>query len=286
MFERLTRYALVAGITVLFAVMWGLMIRANLPDPTTARLRPDYTRLLPAGQDERRELWDIYFESFRVGESELVVERQEDGNLLLHSRLEVDVGTATKFLTGTGGTFDVDFKARISPLRGLTSFDVVSDLLGLQVFGAVRDGELLLSGHMGSERIRTALPFDENRIMGEILSPMSALPELTEDEIGRVSSVELFNPLTGTMQEVTISVAATRTAQLAEGEAVLYELRSVMGRSRWSSWVTEGGDVLIQGTPFGLRLQKRSLQSGLVAELLAQSARGGQAGGLPGPQIP
>jgi hypothetical protein len=274
---KLTRYVLVAGITVLFAVMWGLMIRAHLPEPGGPPLRPDYSRLLPRGQDERRELWDIYFGAFRVGESELTVQREEDGNLLLHTRLHVDVGSATQFITGTPGVFDIDFEARISPLRGLLSLDAVSDALGLRVFGSVRQGEMLLSGSFGTERIRASVPFDENRILGEILSPLSGLPELREDQIGQVSVVDLLNPLTGRMQEVTISVTGAREVEVAGERVTLYELQSVMARSRWSSWVAEDGEVFVQGTPFGLRLQKRGLPPGLVASLLGPAGRGTQA---------
>ena len=53
MLARLIKYALVAAVTVLFAVMWGLTIRANLPEPSQALLRPDYDRLLPRGQQAR-----------------------------------------------------------------------------------------------------------------------------------------------------------------------------------------------------------------------------------------
>jgi hypothetical protein len=268
MLGRLIKYGLVAGITVLFAVMWGLTIRANLPAYSEFVIQPDYDRLLPEGEEERNEVWDIYFEMLRIGESELTVSREGDGSLLLHSRLRADVGAATQFITGSAGAFELDFHARVSPITGLTSFDAMSEMLDLQVFGNVRDGNLHLTGNLGADRIRATLPFDEKKVMGQLLSPMTALPELSEDQIDRPSVVELFNPLTGRMQDVTLTITGAQPIELEGEETTAFTLRAVMGRSRWNSWVTGDGDVLIQGTPFGLRLQKRGLPPGLVRELL------------------
>ena len=81
--SRAAKYALVAGVTAFFAVMWGLLLHKHLPAATTSRLRPNYGNLLRPGEEERTTLWGIYFGLARLGRSEMTIKRESGGTILI-----------------------------------------------------------------------------------------------------------------------------------------------------------------------------------------------------------
>jgi len=111
------------------------------------------------------------------------------------------------------------------------------------------------------------VPYDQDRLLGETLSPLAALPELSEDQVGRAWSFNMVNPIAGAVQPVTAQVERSKELRI-RGETVrVFELRFNSGSSRWTSWVTEQGEVLMQGTPFGLALQREDLPPSALEEL-------------------
>lgn len=269
MLSKFAKYALVLGITAFFAVMWGLMLRPHLAVPTGAGLRPDYVSLLKPGEKERTTSWGIYFGGNRIGRSEMLVRQQEDGTIVIRTDAEIKLDPAVEYVLGLVGTLDVKFLVNISPLRGLLLFQADSKLLDTSLQGAVRDDEILLRGHVGKERIRTSIPYDADGLLAEAFSPLAGLPELKRGQVGRNWTMDMVNPVAGTLQKVSVSIARSKEITLADRTVRVFQLSFATGAGRWNSWVTEDGEVLVQGTPFGLSLRREDLPADVLTDLRA-----------------
>lgn len=270
--DRLVRYAIVLGITAFFAVMWGLLIRSHVRIGTAMGPRPDYNTLLRPGEKERTTSWGIYFGKVRIGRSDTTVTREADGTISIHTNAEIKLDPAAKYVLGMVGTVDLDFRANISPLRGLLLFQVSSEKLDTSLQGTVRKGEILLRGHVADEQIRSSVPYDPDRLLAEVFSPLAALPKLRKRQVGQTWTVDLVNPIAGTLQKVSVRVVESEEIVLADETVTVFHLSFAVGTSRWHSWVTEEGEVLVQGTPFGLALQREDLPSAVAAALQKMAA--------------
>jgi hypothetical protein len=257
---RVTKYCLLAGVTALFAVSWGLLLRQNLMRPRSGP--PPIPDLEPRDED-----WGIYLGTFRIGESHLLVVREEDGSTTVTTDAEIDLGPAAEFVFGMTGKLDARFRAGISPLRGLQSFHAQSEALDVRLDGLVSGDEMLLRGVLAGDPIRESVPFDQRRILGDALSPMVALPELDESRVGEIWSFDMLNPVTGTVQDVTVQTVRTIEVDLADGKTTVFELQFSTGPNKWTSWVTDEGRALVQGTPFGLTLQRSDLPADVASRL-------------------
>lgn len=268
MFYRLTKYAFVLGTAAFFATMWGFLIRRNLPKPGAQTLGPNYAELLEPGQQRRRESWGVYFAGQRIGRSALRIERASGGLLHVRSETEVRLGEAGGYLLGTTGTIDAGFEAYISPLRGLQSFQAESKRLNARFIGTVTDeGTVSINGYLADQKLRTEIPLTRDMFLGEALSPLAGVPELDRADVGRTWTVRMLNPLAGEVQEVTVTVAGAEEAEAENERYLVFRLLFTTGTTRWHSWVRQDGNVLIQGTPFGITLRREDLPALLLKQL-------------------
>jgi hypothetical protein len=270
--QRIGRLAGLLAIAAFFAIMWGLLLRDHLRTQSAAQLRPNYDNLLKPGEEERNTAWGIYFGAVRIGHLSMKVARETDGTITVRTDAAISISQAARYIVGVAGNLDAGFQATISPLRGLMFFQIDSKLLNAAVQGSVRENEIYLIGHIGAERIRTSLPYNQDRLLGEALSPLTALPALKESQVGRSWDIDMVNPITGSVQKVTIAVAGSKRVILRGEKVTAFELTFVAGANRWASWVTEDGDVLVQGTPFGLTMQREDLPASVLSELIAIDA--------------
>jgi hypothetical protein len=265
--HKLASYALVMAVTAFFAIAWGLLLREHVDVGTGVALTPAFDDLLDPDETERSSAWGIYFGPLPVGRSRVTVAREEGGLISLRSRTSANLGPALRFVTGKVGKLDVDFTATISPLRGLHHFSVQSELLDTSLQGTVNEGEVLVTGHIGPDRIRTRAPFEQNRLLGQVLAPLSALPPPRKRNVGKSWPIEVVNPIAGEIQRVLVRLERYKTVTL-DGEGVdVFEHSFTTGTSRWTSWVTADGETLVQGTPFGLTLRREPLPLETLAEL-------------------
>ncbi len=271
--EKVVRYSLALGVAAFFAVMWGLLLRAHLTVGPSAPLQPFYDNLLGPGETERTSTWGVYFGDRRIGKAQTRVWRDESGMISVRTTTEIQLTAAIRFVLGLTGTLDVEFVARISPLRGLESFDVESKLLNVQVMGTVAGGNMLITGRFGENDLRTNVPYDQDRLLSEVLSPLTALPQLSEDLVGRDWTLDMVNPVVGTVEQVTVTVVGFKDVELAEGLTRVFRLLFATRSTRWVCWVTEEGQVLMQGTPFGLTLQREDIPAEAVKELKRDPVR-------------
>ena len=272
--DKVIRYSLALAVAGFFALMWGLLLRAHLPLEPSAGFQPFYDNLLAPGQTERTSKWGVYFGDRRIGEAETRIWRDEIGMISVRTNTEIRLTKAATVLLGLTGTLDVEFLARISPLRGLQSFDLQSKLLNVQVMGTVAGDSMLVTGRFGEDDLKTNIPYEEGRLLSEVLSPLTALPPLDEDLVGRDWTVDMINPIAGTVEQVTVTVVGFKDATLAKGPARVFRLLFATRSTRWVCWVTEEGEVLIQGTPFGLSLQREDIPAAAIQELRRDPVRG------------
>jgi len=261
------------AVTAFCAVMWGLLIRVNLRRPSPADPGAAYANLLAPGQDERTAEWGLFLGPQRVGGSTMRVQRNSDGTLALRTVVRVDPGAAGRLAAGLTGTLQVEFRSIISPLRGLLSWQIESEALSTSLLGAVRDGRMMIRGNLQGVPVRSEIPFDPHGLLSEAFSPLTAVPaSLSGQKVGQSWSAAMVNPLTGTLQDVTLRIAAVRRVPFGEQTALAYELAFTGPAGRWTSWVTESGQVLIQGTPFGLTLRREDLTPEALRALTPQDA--------------
>ena len=225
--DRALKGLLVLGVTAFFAVMWGMLIRSHVVVPAEALVGPDYGRLLAPDQKERVESWGIYMGTTRIGRSDTTFTREDDGMLNVATDARLKLGAAAMVLPKLSGTLDLQFRAEISPLRGLLRFQVASDRLDSALHGTVYEGELLLRGNVAAEKINTAVPYDANRLVADVFSPLATFPELAGAQIGRSWSLDMVNPIAGSVQEVVVAVTRTRTLTLDAEQVNVYRLSFV-----------------------------------------------------------
>lgn len=265
--QKVGRLTVMLAITAFFAAMWALLLREHLRTRSAASMRPNYDNLLKPGEQERNTAWGIYFGGIRIGRLKMNVWREADGSIVVRTEAKIAISQAARYVVGVAGDLDAEFQATISPLRGPMFFEVNSKLLDAALQGTVREGEIHLVGHLGAERIRTSFPCEQDTLLGEALSPLTALPQLKESQVGRTWDINMVNPITGKVQKVNIAVASSKKVILNDRKVRVFELTSTAGTNHWASWATEDGDVLVQGTPFGLTMQREDVPASVLSEL-------------------
>ena len=270
MLDRVIKYGFVMAVTGFFAAMWGLLLLQHFPASGHSTLRPAYAQLLKPDQNERNEQWGVYFAGRRIGRSAVEITRDMGGQMDVRSTTLITIEPVMRLLTGLSGDLDVSFEASVSPLTGLHDFQLSSDRIGVRMLGTAGEGALHITGHVGKEPIRTVLPYSPDVMLGETFSPLASLPKLSKSDLGRTWSVDMINPLTGGMQTVTVRVAAMREVELAGGKTRVFRLDFATGSSRCASWVQQDGELLIQGTPFGLTLRREGLPPSVANQLEAE----------------
>ncbi len=265
--DRALKYGLLFAVTAFFAVMWGLLLQRQMPLVHQRAVAASYADLLPPGEDRIASTWHISFAETEIGQTEVEIHRSQSGIIILRTDTRIELDPAFRYVIGAAGTVDLSFRAHISPLRGLDYFEAGSDFLGARLLGTVEETELTLSGRVGETRISSTVPYDEGAFLGDMLSPLAPLKDLDDGMIGRSWSVEMVNPIAARVQPVTVTVTESREVTLGDRTDRVYRLLFAGAASRWVSWVTADGRVILQGTPFGLVLRRSDLPIGVLSTL-------------------
>ncbi|MCD6416708.1 MAG: hypothetical protein J7M08_08450 [Planctomycetes bacterium] len=265
--EKLLRYATAAAITVFFATTWGLLLRQRLPAEQSGSIRADYDQLLPPGQTERSSQWDVLFAGARVGASTLKITRDETGDIEISSDTEIKLPASLGFLLGVAGRIDFHSLARVAPLRGLEYLELKSERFDTLMIGVVKEGKLSLRGHVRGKRTRSSFAYRPGAMLGSMISPLAPLRDFDDKLVGRSWQVEMINPLTGEPEQVTVKARSSCAVQLDSGPATCFNLFFTNGDLQWSSWVTADGQLVMQGTPFGIALRRRGLPQQTLEKL-------------------
>ncbi len=255
---------MVGAVTVFFAVMWGLHIRAQFAGTPVGSETMDYSRLLGPDTDEVHRTYDIYLVGSRLGDTETTVVRQEDGTITVENVTKMEAGSGLQGVLGVSAGVNIEFTARVKPLSGVQHFSLVSDELGVMLNGRRGDEGFLVTGRLRGERVNMTVPVNQRQFIGGLLSPMQGMPELGTEAVGKSWKIPLVNPVRGTVQQVQVEVQDRRSVRVNSTRWVIYRLRLSAGGNAWHSWVREDGELLIQGTPFGLTLRQENLPDAVL----------------------
>lgn len=274
---RILRDILVLGIAAFFAVMWGLMLRKKMVLAPAQPVRPNYDRLLGPEEDSRTITFGIYRGASRLGRTRTTMRRQ-NGALQLQSDTRFELGDLVKFMAPDAQNLEITFSAHISPLSGLRYMRVNCPQLDVSLRGFVQEEQLQVQGRVGGQKVSHSVPYRKQPFVGETLSPMSGLPDLNRASPDEVWTMHVVNPLLGSVQEVRVTLIRTREVEVGEKTIRVHELGFRGAGRSWGACVMGDGDVLVQGTPFGLTLRREDISPQLRAFVRRECLSGGAAG--------
>ncbi len=283
MLSKVVNSSLALAIAAFFAVMWGsLLLKHAVVEPSVGSPY-SWGDLLEPEETGRSHRWDILFGDRTVGTSNLTVRREEGGLLAVRNETQIAVDPALRYVLGLAGTVDLTFTAQASPLTGLRMVQLVSAALDTNLLGRPDEGSIKLTGHVGKQRVDTEVLYDMDAFIGDLLSPVAPLRTVSDKDLGRSVTLDVINPLAGRMEKVTMTVAQSAKLQIGAGEATCYRLAFAAGSARWDSWVTSEGEMVVQGTPFGLTMRRHDVPPDALDDLqMAPSIPGAAA--YPGSQ--
>ena len=267
---KFAKSLVVVGSAVLFALMWGVLIGQHALKGEGESARLDYGRLLKEGEQIRERTHGIYFLENRLGSTHTVVKRYDSGEIVLRNDTCVNLGEGARYVAGLSGELDVSFSARFSPLQGLLGLIVRSKALGFHLVGVPVNEMLMIRGRLGDRGIKTAVPLVREEIFGGIFVPLGGLPDLSEAELGRTWTIHLVNPIRGELEKVTISMEGAKLVEVDGERLQVFKLVFSARRSEWDCWVGQDGEVLIQGTPFGLTLRREDIPQSILRDIMTE----------------
>ncbi|MFP4029321.1 MAG: hypothetical protein ACLFWL_16155 [Candidatus Brocadiia bacterium] len=256
---KTVRDALILLVACFFALMWGLYLREHIPTETGTTLKPDYESLLPEGQTKRKTVMGIYMSGERRGKTVTEFKKTESGTITVESLTQLELGDLKKIVIPGGKTVDVNFRATISPLTGLRTISLTSKSLGTSLLGRRQEDVLKLDGNVAGQKIHSKVPFESEPILSQTFSPLAGLPDLGRVDEGRVWTIHVVNPLLGSVKSVKIRHAKIKNVTVDGEQYQLHRLDMKMGTHIWEAWVRPDGEVLYQGTPFGLSLLRENI---------------------------
>jgi hypothetical protein len=261
--------------------MWGLLIRENSPGVRSVELRPSFDRLLPPDEEQRSASWLAYFGGVQVGTAYMFAQRMDTDDISVQAVTRIFTNSAASVLFGSDEDIVIKFEMRVSALRGLNDFRLECKQMGAALIGTLTPDALRVSGVIGNQKVNTSMPFQRDMLVASMLSPIAALPELTGTDVGRTWSFQMVNPLAGGVQQVNVRVAGTREIDLPEQTADAFLLQFSTGTARWTAWILANGEVLMQGTPLGLVLQRADLTPEAISQLRTPEPDGTTSGASP-----
>jgi len=251
-----------------FVVMWTLLVKQNVRSAKTEGFPLSYEEMLSPGQERRESVLGIYFGDERLGTTSTVIKRSQTGEIEVDSQTHLDIGHTLPFMPGKGKV-DISFSARISPLSGLMSVQVHSKALNASVLGLRRAQSITLRGHVGNQTVQTRVPYERNAFVGHVFGPLGKLTAIDESMLGNTWTVQIVNPLRASLEQVEVTVADSDTVTWDGQRREIFALDFETPTARWRSWVLDDGEILIQGTPFGISLRREDVPSQVIDQLLS-----------------
>jgi len=267
MIVRWIRDIFIVGTACFFAVMWGLVLRERVAPPVAPPIKPDYDALLPEEETRRESVMGIYMGRARLGQTHTIIERDEMGETKVHNITALRLGALPGYLVPSPAGLEIEFFAEISPLQGLRVVRVLSDALGLSLVGIVEEDHLRMRGTVGHQRFEADVPYDGDLFLGETFAPLAGLADLKHARVGDAWTLQMVNPLAGSLQQVRATIESRREVELDGQKTVLFRLLFYANNRVWHSWIAADGEVWVQGTPFGLTLRRDELTQEALEKL-------------------
>jgi hypothetical protein len=247
-----------AAVVAFWLIMMGLLYDRHTSRPRAVPLAASYDRLLPPDVQKVQRTMGIYLLERRFGTAHTVIRRMQD-EILVSNVIEIQAERIPKFVRPIERNVVISFDLVFSPLTGLRQVKARVPEFEVNLIGLVQGDELVLTGRIGTERVREVLPFAQNRLLSDFFSPLEGLPRLGPSDVGRKWEVTLMNPFTGRSEHVLIEIKRLVREKIGGRDVPIYILEFNSQNSLWNTWVTEEGEVLQQGTPFGLVLKREDV---------------------------
>lgn len=245
-------------IVAFWAVMMGQLYRREVRHAKVAPLAPAYDRILPPGVDRIERTMGIYMLQQRFGSARTVIERLQD-SVRIDNEIRIDGSRIPKYVRPFDADVEISFLAELTPLTGLRTIQVKAPAFAVSVVGRVVDNQIILRGHIGDQPIEQVLPFAQQSLFSDLLSPLQGLPALGRSDVGRRWTLTLMNPVTGRPESVAVTVRERMQVVVGGKPTDVYVLEFKTRGSLWNTWVAADGEVLQQGTPFGLVLKREDI---------------------------
>jgi hypothetical protein len=260
------RNLFVLGSACFFAVMWGLVLRDKLARPPAPAMAPNYAGLLKEGQESRETRMGIYVGEKRIGSARTKIERTEVGGVVVEGSTQFELSGLSRYMAPVR-RIGIEYFADISPLSGLRTFRLTSGALGTRLLGRVEGDKLEVKGTVSGQEFRREIPYERGTFFAQIFSPLTGLPDLEHAHVGDAWTLQMANPLLGSIQKVRVTLASQREVELKGERRRLCRLLFHVREHVWEAWVTEDEEILVQGSPFGFTLRREDISPEVLSAI-------------------
>jgi len=229
-------------IIIFWATMMGLLLKRELP--SRVGVRSGYRTIPRELLNDRYTRMGIYLNQSKVGYAETTIKRETDGGYRIVNTVSIQHG-----LLRTG---KITLTIFLTPERSLDSFRLSLPTLNAALHGRVEGKKMRLTTVVGRMQSRRTIPFDEEMIISNFLSPLLTTPRL---RVGKAWTMGLWNPITLEMQPVTVDVRGRQKISWNDKIVDAYIVFVTHRQFRLKAWVAPDGTVIQQQVPFGLMMK-------------------------------
>lgn len=245
--KRYRRASLLAGsvIVLFWAVMAVFLIRERVREYVSENTI-DYSLLFKEERIRTFSYMDIYLDAKLLGFTKTNISETEEGGRIIHGETVLDISVIPD-------GFSMKSVIRISPEKELDQFTfTVKSPFAAQIIGTRKNGSLVIECDEMNYREVMDLP---RGIISSGISPFSDVLSLKK---GKEWEVGTFDPVSGTVKKVMISVVSEERIERDGREESVYvlECRDSRGRQRATALVDGYGNILRETVDlFGLTLR-------------------------------
>ncbi len=242
---------LIAAITAFWLVMNAELFRREILLPSLPSGSTSIAASFTSEVSFKEQWMGIYYEGEKVGYSSTTVNRvhgtQEPGYIILNRTFMVVTMLGNPLKVHFEGLLrtDTEFKMRTF------SSSLKSAGHEIQLDGQLEGDTLSLSVLSGNRVFRKTTKVGEGLNISNSLTPLLFLPDL---EPGVTYSVDILDPLSLATNSAKVTVTGMETIEFGGKEVETYVVETEYQGLIFSTWVTEGGEVLKEATPLGWTL--------------------------------
>ncbi|HOX36585.1 MAG TPA: hypothetical protein PL033_01235 [Candidatus Brocadiia bacterium] len=250
------------AIVCFWAAMMSLLLRREVFPEKPKIADADYSHML-GQRDVRHVEMGIYSQSYRIGSLVADTKRIEGGEFEYECEVRFtefkSVMPRLKMLSNA----EIDVFARASAISGLSRFEAelrAADMEPFKISAMPRgDDEIWVIIRHGEGQPETVkVPMSSKRVISSGIGPLSQIPKLGRNDVGRQWRMKMISPFTGRADDMVVKVVRRSLAMLGDQEVQAYQLEITVGKMLLKAWVDADGEVLVQETPFLVSLRREN----------------------------
>ena len=249
------------GVLLVWLVMLFLLIKRTYLQPSTVVALDVITEEgIRTGDD-----WaGIYQQGRKIGYAHTQVQREENTyHITEESELDLLVlGSVQRVKTVINSYTTNNF------LLKYFDFTLQSEASSMDIKGAVIGNKLVLDILTGGQSRKESIVLKDPPYLAPNIKPALILLGL---EPGKKYRFPLFNPISMSMEDASISVESKERIKIGDQEQNVYKLKESFQGMEATSWMTEDGDTIKEDSPLGYVLLKESKAEALKRDKLGPS---------------